>query len=317
MSVSLNTIENIVNNVEKVIIGKRPTIEQVMLSLICQGHVLIEDVPGVGKTEMVSAIAKSINASFKRIQFTPDVLPSDITGFSIFNQKTNDFEYRDGAVMCNILLADEINRTTPKTQSSLLESMEEYQVTVDGVTHKLPKPFFVLATQNPIEYLGTNPLPEAQMDRFFMKVSIGYPTAEQESEILSKYKTANPLETLTAVASVSDIVLVQQEVKDIYVDKSINDYIVDIINKTRTSDLVVLGSSPRGSLNLSRGAQAVALMNGRDYVVPDDVKKVAVPILAHRIHMKQEAKIKKITARDLVLRILDSTMVPVIENVKK
>lgn len=313
MSATQNTVNRIVDNVEKVIIGKRTAIELTLTSLICEGHVLIEDVPGVGKTGLVSAIAKSINAEFRRIQFTPDVLPSDITGFSVFNQKTCEFSYRPGAVMCNILLADEINRTSPKTQSSLLEAMEEKQVTVDGVTHSIPRPFLVLATQNPVEYLGTNPLPEAQVDRFFLRVSLGYPSAAEESTILSRYRLESPLDTLQPVATVEDILEAQQEVREIYVGTDVNDYIVAIVRATRTHDFVRLGASPRGSLFLYRGAQAVALMNGRDYVVPDDVKKILVPVLAHRISLKQEARQKGVTAQDILGAILRGVRVPVVK----
>ena len=229
-------LRRIVDNIEKVIIGKREAVELVLISLICNGHVLIEDVPGVGKTSLVSALAKSINASFKRIQFTPDILPSDITGFSIYNQKTGEFEYRPGSIMSQIILADEINRTSPKTQASLLEVMEENQVTVDGITYKVPQPFMVLATQNPIEYLGTYPLPEAQLDRFFMKVSMGYPLPAEESRILSRFQQENPLESLRPVAESGDIISLQDKVKSVYVDKSLNNYIVQLVGQTRSQD---------------------------------------------------------------------------------
>lgn len=303
----------IVNNVGKVIIGKTAVIELTMISLICDGHILIEDVPGVGKTALVSAIAKSLNAEFHRVQFTPDVLPSDITGFSLYNQKTNEFEYRAGAVMCNILLADEINRSSPKTQSALLEAMEENQVSVDGVTHPIPKPFLVLATENPIEYLGTHPLPEAQLDRFFMRISIGYPDEAQENVILNKYKLNSPLEALEPVAAVDDILKMQKDVREIYVNDDVSAYIVSIIRATRKSEHVILGSSPRGSLFLYRAAQAIALMNGRDFVIPDDVKKIIIPVLAHRLMLKAETKQKKITANDIINDILQNTKVPVVK----
>ncbi|MHB1484323.1 MAG: AAA family ATPase [Saccharofermentanales bacterium] len=312
MKESIDIISRILDNIDKVIVGKRKTAELVLISLICDGHVLIEDVPGVGKTAMVSAISKSINASFKRVQFTPDVLPSDITGFSVFNQKLNEFEYRPGVIMCNILLADEINRTSPKTQSSLLEAMEENQVTVDGKTYKIPKPFFVLATQNPVEYLGTHPLPEAQMDRFFMRVSLGYPTAAEECDILVKYKTDNPIETLESVASIQDILTIQKRVKEINVDPSLNEYIVEIMNRTRNHPNVVLGASPRGSMYLYRAAQAVALLNNRAYVIPDDIKKIFIPVLSHRLTLKQEAKLKKTTTDEVLAGILSTTKVPVL-----
>jgi len=318
MTDSVGTLKRIVENVEKVIVGKREAIELALIALICDGHVLIEDVPGVGKTGLVSSIAKSIDASFKRIQFTPDVLPSDITGFSIFNQKTGEFEYRPGAIMSQIILADEINRTSPKTQASLLEVMEENQVTVDGVTYKVPRPFMVLATQNPVEYLGTFPLPEAQIDRFLMKISIGYPLPSEESLILSRFQYENPLDSLSPVAGSNDILSIQSKVREVYVHKSLNNYIVDIIGKTRNHPDVLLGSSTRGSLALFRAAQAWALYNNRNYVIPDDIKKMTIPVLSHRIILKQEAKLKKITQEDVLLGILDKTTVPVVDyNDKK
>jgi len=314
MDNSLQVLHNIVSNVEKVIVGKRNAIELVLISLICDGHVLIEDVPGVGKTGLVSAISKSINASFKRIQFTPDVLPSDITGFSIYNPKTGQFEFRPGAVMSHLVLADEINRTSPKTQASLLEVMEEKQVTVDGVTHKLPSPFMVLATQNPVEYLGTFPLPEAQIDRFFMKISIGYPLPGEESKILARYQHSNPLDSLAPVAECSDILAIQQEVRKVHVDESLNNYIVSIVSKTRNHPDVALGVSPRGSLALFRAAQAWALYNQRDYVIPDDIKRMVIPVLSHRIMLKQDAKLKKVSAEDILSSIVNSTRVPVVKS---
>jgi MoxR-like ATPase len=317
MNDSVAILKKIIDNVEKVIVGKREAIELALISLICNGHVLIEDVPGVGKTSLVSSISKSVNCSFMRIQFTPDILPSDITGFSMYNQKTGEFEYRSGSIMSNIILADEINRTSPKTQASLLEVMEENQVTVDGVTYKVPKPFMVLATQNPVEYLGTYPLPEAQIDRFFMKITIGYPTSGQESFILSKFQHANPLETLEPVAETDDIIRMQEEVKDVYVDKSLNNYIVDIVSSTRKHGDISLGSSPRGSLSLFRAAQAWAFYNNRNYVLPDDIKKMAVPVLSHRIILKQEAKLKKIYPDDLLRNIINKINVPVVDYDEK
>jgi MoxR-like ATPase len=312
MSDSVQILKKIVENVEKVIVGKRNAVELTLISLVCHGHVLIEDVPGVGKTSLVSSIAKSVNASFKRIQFTPDILPSDITGFSIYNQKTSEFEYRPGAIMSHIILADEINRTSPKTQASLLEVMEENQVTVDGVTYKVPQPFMVLATQNPVEYLGTYPLPEAQLDRFFMKISIGYPAAGEESQILSRFQHASPLESLSPVADSADILRIQEEAKNVHVDKSLNNYIVDIVGHTRKHPDITLGASPRGSLSLFRAAQAWAFYNERNFVLPDDIKKIAVPVLSHRIILKQEAKLKKITANEILESILGKVNVPVV-----
>jgi len=306
-------LRRIVDNIEKVIIGKREAVELVLISLICNGHVLIEDVPGVGKTSLVSALAKSINASFKRIQFTPDILPSDITGFSIYNQKTGEFEYRPGSIMSQIILADEINRTSPKTQASLLEVMEENQVTVDGITYKVPQPFMVLATQNPIEYLGTYPLPEAQLDRFFMKVSMGYPLPAEESRILSRFQQENPLESLRPVAESGDIISLQDKVKSVYVDKSLNNYIVQLVGQTRSHPDVSLGCSPRGSLALFRASQAWAFYSGRNYVIPDDIKKMAVPVLSHRIILKQEARLKKVCQQDVLESIINRINVPLVD----
>lgn len=307
-----NILERIVDNVENVIIGKRETVELVVISLACNGHVLIEDIPGVGKTSLVSALAKSINASFKRIQFTPDILPSDITGFTMFNQKTREFEYRHGSIMSQIILADEINRTSPKTQASLLEVMEENQVTVDGTTYKVPKPFMVLATQNPIEYLGTYPLPEAQLDRFLMKISIGYPKNEDESRILANLQYENPLNNLSFVADSSDIIWVQEEIKKIHLDESLRNYIVAIVEKTRNHPDVVIGSSIRGSISLFRAAQAWAFYNSRNYVIPDDIIKMMVPVLSHRLVLSQGARLKKIGPEDILKDIVQSVRVPMV-----
>lgn len=317
MSETVKILKNIIDNVEKVIVGKRYAIELAVIALISKGHVLIEDVPGVGKTSLVSALAKSLNASFKRIQFTPDVLPSDITGYCVYNQKSGDFEYHPGTIMSQIILADEINRTSPKTQSSLLEVMEEYQVTVDGVTYHVPQPFMVLATQNPVEYLGTYPLPEAQIDRFFMKISIGYPTNTEESHILSKFQFTSPLDDLQPVAQSEDILALQEEVKSIHVDKTLNNYIVDIVSQTRKHPEIALGSSPRGSLSLFRASQAWAFYNGRNYVLPDDIKKMVVPVLSHRLILKQEAKLKKICTEDILRAIVGRINVPVVSQYEK
>ena len=314
MNESVRILKKIIHNVENVIVGKRYAVELAVISLICNGHVLIEDVPGVGKTSLVSALAKSVNASFHRIQFTPDVLPSDITGFSIYNQKTCEFEYRPGAIMSQIILADEINRTSPKTQASLLEVMEEYQVTVDGVTYKVPRPFMVLATQNPVEYIGTYPLPEAQIDRFFMKISIGYPTNSEESYILSKFQFSNPLETLLPVAEGNDINALHEEIKNVHMDHTLNNYIVEIVSNTRKHPDVTLGSSPRGSLSLFRASQAWAFYNERDYVLPDDIKKMVIPILSHRLMLKQEAKLKKINPEEILSSIVGRINIPVVSQ---
>ena len=306
---SQQTLKNIVDNVERVIIGKREAVELALCSFLCRGHVLIEDMPGVGKTSLVSALAKSFDLSFKRIQFTPDILPSDITGFSIYNQKNGEFEYHQGAIMSQIILADEINRTSPKTQSSLLEVMEENQVTVDGKTYIMPKPFIVFATQNPVEYLGTYPLPEAQLDRFFMRISLGYPTASEEVDMLVRFKELNPLSTLQPVANAEDLIQIQEEVTKIHVDDRINEYIVNIVQKTRNNENIALGASPRASLCLYKAVQAWAYYNERDFVTPDDVKKLVIPILEHRLILKQNARLKKLSPRDVIKSCIDSVKV--------
>jgi MoxR-like ATPase len=306
MEAAIQCLKRILNNVEKVIVGKRRAIELTLVALSCRGHVLIEDVPGVGKTSLVSALAKSVNGSFKRIQFTPDIMPSDITGFSAFSPKTGEFEYRQGAVMSQFILADEINRTSPKTQSSLLEVMEENQVTVDGRTYPVPSPFIVMATQNPVEYLGTYPLPEAQLDRFFMKISLGYPTAAEESKMLNRFRETSPLASLAPVAEGADIIEIQKAVEQIHVNALINKYIVALVQSTRTQDDVMLGASPRASLCLFKAAQAWAMLNERDYVVPDDVIEMAQPVLEHRILLKQEAKLKKTLPTDIIERALET-----------
>ena len=306
-----NMLQDIITNVERIIIGKREAIELAVCSFLCKGHVLIEDVPGVGKTSLVYAIAKSLDCSFRRIQFTPDILPSDITGFSIYNQKTGEFEYRPGAIMAQIVLADEINRTSPKTQSSLLEVMEENQVTVDGKTYAVMQPFIVFATQNPVEYLGTYPLPEAQLDRFFMRISLGYPEAEDESRMLSRFKENNPIKALESVADVARLERAQADVCKVHVDDKINDYIVSIVRLTRQNAHLVLGASPRASLCLYRAAQAWAYYNDRDYVIPDDVVKMAMPVLEHRLVLKQEAKLRKATASTVITDTLKNVKTPI------
>ena len=306
MEALVSKMQDILNNIERVIIGKREVAELMLMALICKGHVLIEDVPGVGKTSMAAALAKSVDCSFRRIQFTPDIMPSDVTGFSVYNPQTGEFDYKPGPIMSHFILADEINRTSPKTQSSLLEVMEENQVTVDGVTYETPTPFMVLATQNPVEYLGTYPLPEAQLDRFFMKVTIGYPGQEEESKMIGRFRQGNPMDTLEPVVSQSDVLALQNCSESIYVHDEIADYIVSLVRLTRSKDdLVSLGASPRGSISLYKGAQAWAMYNNRDYVVPEDVQKMAPYILQHRIMMKQEARLKKITALDIIYQSLE------------
>jgi len=293
-------MKRIINNVEKIIVGKQYAISLVMATLACKGHVLIEDVPGVGKTSLVAALARSVDGSFKRIQFTPDIMPSDITGYSAFSPKTGEFEYRPGAVMSQFVLADEINRTSPKTQSSLLEVMEENQVTVDGLTHPVPSPFMVLATQNPVDYLGTFALPEAQLDRFFMKITLGYPDETAEARMLERFKGKNPMDELGPVATGADIAAIQALVEKIHVHADINKFILTVTRHTREDADVLLGASPRASICLFKASQAWALFSGRDYVIPDDVAEMAPHVLSHRILMKQEASIKKITVFDVL-----------------
>lgn len=302
--------QRLIRNFERVIIGKHNTLELVTLGLLAQGHLLIDDVPGVGKTMMARTLAKSLGASFARIQFTPDMLPSDVTGISIFNQVSRQFEYRPGPVMTQILLADEINRATPKTQSALLEAMEERQVTVDGITHKLPEPFLVLATQNPIEYEGTFPLPEAQLDRFFMKVHMGYPAASDEVKILEAQQLQHPILQLAPVAETEELLEMQRLVKHIFVADEVKRYVVDIIRATRDNQDVYLGSSPRGSLSLFKAAQIFAAMNQRDYVIPDDVKYLAEPVLSHRIILNPTARLKHITSATLLHELMLQIPVP-------
>jgi MoxR-like ATPase len=271
-----------------------------MAALACRGHVLIEDVPGVGKTSMVAALAKSVSGSFKRIQFTPDIMPSDITGYSAFSPKTGEFEYRPGAVMSQFVLADEINRTSPKTQSSLLEVMEENQVTVDGETYRVPAPFIVLATQNPVDYLGTYALPEAQLDRFFMKISLGYPGEKEEAQMLNRFKAGRPMDALEPVATGEEIIQIQDMVEQVHADGDINRLIVAITTHTRENENVHLGASPRAGLCLLKAAQAWAFFGARDYVVPDDVVQMSPHVLSHRIMLRQEAAVKKVRIEDII-----------------
>lgn len=305
-----DVLKNIIANVEQVIVGKREAIELAVCAFLCKGHVLIEDIPGVGKTSLVYAIAKSFDCSFKRIQFTPDILPSDITGFSMYNQKKGEFEYQKGSIMAQIVLADEINRTSPKTQSSLLEVMEEHQVTVDGHTYKVPEPFAVFATQNPVEHIGTYPLPEAQLDRFFIRLSLGYPTLEEELKLVERFNGQSPMETLEPVSSAGILLQLQQLVGEVHVAEEVNEYIVNIVRKTRAHGDIELGCSPRGTLALYRGAQAWALYQNRMYATPDDVLKMAGPVLAHRLVLSQEAKLKKRTAMDVMQNVIGSVKVP-------
>lgn len=302
--------ERIAQSVGQVIIGKRNEVRLAILGMLCKGHILLEDIPGVGKTMMARALAKAIGANFSRIQFTPDMLPSDITGVSIYNQRTNEFEFRSGPIMAQIVLADEINRATPKTQAALLEAMEEKQVTVEGVTHKMDNPFTILATQNPIEYEGTFPLPEAQLDRFLMRVQMGYPTPEEEITILSAQQYMHPIDNLQQVITIEDFRRAQAAVNQVYVADEVKQYIINLVTASRVHNDVYLGSSPRGSLALFRTSQARAAMAGRDYVIPDDVKALAEVTLAHRIIVGPSARIKDITSRTIVQDILTATPVP-------
>ena len=302
--------QRVTDNITRVIFGKEQAIELTVVALLSNGHVLIEDVPGVGKTTLAKALARSLGLSFKRVQFTPDLLPSDVTGVTIYNQKTQEFEFREGPIMAQIVLADEINRATPKTQSALLESMEERQVTVDGVTYALPTPFLVQATQNPIEYEGTFPLPEAQLDRFFLRVTLGYPDREFELKVLTAQRQSHPLEDIEQVAESADVQAAQTAVKEVYVDQLVHEYIVDITRASREHADVYLGASPRGSLFLYRGSQALAAIRGRDYVIPDDVKELAVPVLSHRVIVSPAARIRSVDTRAIVEELLDEVPVP-------
>jgi len=302
--------KRLITNLEKVIVGKKESVELIVVGLLCQGHVLIEDVPGVGKTVLARSLAKSLGCSFNRLQFTPDMLPSDVTGVSIYDQKKGLFEFRSGPIFAQVVLVDEINRATPKTQAALLESMEERQVTVDGKTYPLPKPFMVLATQNPIEYEGTFPLPEAQLDRFLLRVRLGYPNPPDEIEILDRQQLHHPIETLKPVVEVKELLDVMEEIKKVYVSDSIKRYLVDLINRTRQNNDIYLGASPRGSLALYRTSQVISAMAGRDYVLPDDIKKLAVPVLAHRVIVGTEARLKELSAEKIVKEILENTPAP-------
>ncbi|HUZ02626.1 MAG TPA: MoxR family ATPase [Thermomicrobiaceae bacterium] len=302
--------DRLVRNVEDVIVGKRHEVQLVLVALLCRGHVLIEDVPGVGKTMLAKAIARSIGSSFKRIQFTPDLLPSDVTGVSVFNQRSAEFEYRPGPVVAQIVLADEINRATPKTQSALLEAMEEAQVTVDGITHALPSPFVVLATENPIEYEGTFPLPEAQLDRFLIRISLGYPGHRGEIEILNRQHFQHPLDRLQQVVAVEELTEAQANTKQVYVDDSLKEYIVALVEATREHDDIYLGAGPRGTLALYNTSRAWAAMSGRDYVIPDDIKALAEAALAHRLIVSPAARMKNVDGKMVVRELLMAVPVP-------
>ena len=300
----------LLDNLEKVIIGKRNALELMVIGLLCEGHILIEDVPGVGKTVMARTLAKSLGCSFSRLQFTPDMLPSDVTGVSIFNQQTRDFEFRSGPIFGQVILADEINRATPKTQAALLEAMDEHQVTVDGITHPLPRPFMVLATQNPIEYEGTFPLPEAQLDRFLLRIRLGYPSHDDEISVLEQQQLRHPIETIEAVCSDQDVINSAEAVRTVFVSLPVKRYVVDLTTRTRQVNDVYLGASPRGSLGLMRAAQARAALHGRDYVLPDDVKALAFAVLSHRIIVNPSARLREVTPERIVQEVLTEVPVP-------
>ena len=306
--------DKIVDNVSQVIVGKEDVIEKVIVAFIASGHVLLEDVPGLGKTKLCRALSKSMNCTFKRIQFTPDLLPSDLTGIYYYNQKSKDFEFKAGPLLSNIVLADEINRATPRTQSALLECMEENQITVEGNTIKLERPFFVIATQNPVEQFGTFPLPEAQLDRFFMKLSMGYPNYSEELRVMDRFIESDPLESLKSVISTEEILYVQNNYNKVYVDESIKKYILDIVTATRTSPEVELGCSPRATLNLLKGSQALAAINNRDYVLLEDVKELAIPIMSHRIILKDEISEVSEKKEKFINNILATIETPFVHN---
>ena len=309
-----NTAKKVIANVEKAIVGKRQQIILAMVSWLCEGHILLEDVPGVAKTMLARALARSVGCSFKRIQCTPDLLPTDVTGVSIFNQKTAEFEFRPGPVFAQVLLADEINRTTPRTQAALLEAMAESRVTVDGVTHQLGPPFLVIATQNPIDHEGTFALPEAQLDRFLMRFSLGYPTMEEELEMLALLQHKHPIDSIEPVVSADELVICQEAVRSVYIDDKVRRYLMQIVHETREHDDIALGGSPRASIALFRTSQAMAALRGRNYVLPDDVKRVAGPVLTHRIILKPESRLRKVTAAAAVDDIVAQIAVPALSE---
>lgn len=305
-------IDLIIDHVERVIAGKREAIEQSIIALLCGGHLLLEDVPGVGKTMMVRALAKTINCTFRRIQFTADLLPSDVTGVSIYNQKTGDFEFREGPLMANIVLADELNRTSPRTQAAMLEAMEEKHITVDGVTRILPEPFIILATQNPFNYEGTFPLPEAQLDRFLLRVRMGYPDPASEAEMLSRNQKIDPIETLQPILSKEYIVHLQQQVRAVYVEDSLKQYMVSLVNATRHHNDIFLGASPRASIALMRASQATAFIRGRSFVIPDDIKHIILSVIAHRLILKPEARMAGKSGESILHNISNALSVPIL-----
>jgi len=312
MQATPRVLQTLKQNIGRVIVGKDEAVELMLISLLCRGHVLIEDVPGVGKTTLASALARSLDCSFRRIQFTPDLTPSDITGFTMANFKTGEMEYREGLIMSQIVLADEINRCSPKTQSSLLEAMEEGQVTVDGLTYRMPGPFIVLATQNPVDFAGTYPLPEAQLDRFFMRIAIGYPTPEEEMQILERFGGgSSPVREMTPICGAEDVLALQKMTEQIYVSKEVRHYIAMIAQASRKHPSLQLGVSTRGAIFLLRAAQARALLQGREYVLPEDVQQMAAPVLSHRVLLSAEARMRNMTGEKVLLSVIRSVQVPV------
>ena len=314
MSTITPVAKKLTSNIEKVIIGKRQEIILSLVSFFCEGHILLEDVPGVAKTVLARSLSQSVGCSFKRAQCTPDLLPTDITGASVFNPKTTEFEFRPGPIFSNILLADEINRATPRTQSALLEAMAERRVTVDGTTYELEPPFLVIATQNPVDHEGTFPLPEAQLDRFLVRLSLGYPTAEQESQLLDRLRTGHPLDVLEPVVSVEEVLACQEAIRAIEVDEKVRDYIVALVHATRDHEDVALGGSPRASIALVRTAQALAGIRGQQFVTPDEVKRMLRPVLGHRLILKAESRLRKVTYEDVLEEIVDRVPVPVVSE---
>ena len=308
------TAKKVLGNVEKVIVGKRRQIILSLVSWLCEGHILLEDVPGVAKTILARALAKSVGASFKRIQCTPDLLPTDVTGASVFNPRTTDFEFRAGPIFAQIVLADEINRTTPRTQSSLLEAMAERRVTVDGITHELAPPFLVIATQNPIDHEGTFPLPEAQLDRFLMRFSLGYPSLDEELKMLDMLQRRHPIDDVQPAVSAEELVAAQRAVREVHVDEKVRRYLTQIVHQTRSCEDLSLGGSPRASIALFRCAQALAAVSGRNYVLPDDVKKIALPVLTHRVIVRPESRLRKMTAAAIVEDLIEDVPVPMLTS---
>ncbi|MEW6232789.1 MAG: MoxR family ATPase [Chloroflexota bacterium] len=308
------TTDKVKANIEKVIVGKGQVVELALVALLCEGHLLIEDVPGIGKTTLAKAIARSLGCTFRRIQFTPDLLPSDVTGISFFNQKTQEFEFRPGPIMSQVVLADEINRATPRTQSALLEAMQERQITVDGETMLLPRPFLVLATQNPIELEGTFPLPEAQIDRFLLKIKLGYPGESEEEEIIQRFEQADPLASLEPVVASSELAWMQSQVRQVRVEDSVRQYVVQVVRATRSHEAIELGASPRGSLALYHASQALAALRGRDYVIPDDAKCLAPFALAHRLILNPQSRLRGRSREQILAEVLSSIPVPVEEE---